>query len=263
MITIDIDPVVFASIRWYGIFLALAIAVIVVWAWRAAKRAGISEEVIYTGALYAIPAGIVVSRLLHLIDLQVTGRENYFVHPGRIIGLEGLTIFGAILGATLATWVYSRMKGLSFGRLVDLAAPGIVLGQAIGRVGCTINGCCYGTPTNLPWGFVYLHENSYAPLGVPFHPTTVYEIFCHLIIFGVLLGLRGRLKPDGSLFLIYFTLFSIVRFSLSFLRDGTAFLGGFQQAQIIALLVLAVTIPLLALKTRCLKPEASTTDTEG
>lgn len=246
----------FIHVTWYGIMVALAIAVIVVWTWRAAKRAGISEEVVYTAALCAIPTGIVVSRLLHLIDLQVTGQEDYFSHPERLIGFAGLTIFGAVLGAALGAWIYSKVKGLSFGRLADLTAPVIPLGQAIGRVGCIINGCCHGKPTDLPWGIVYINPGSFATLpGVAVHPTQAYEIICHFIIFGVLWWLRGRLRPEGSLFLIYLTLFSVVRFSLSFLREGTAFLGGFQQAQIIALLVLAVTIPLLVIRTRWVKPE--------
>lgn len=262
MITIDIPPVIFdlgfLELRWYGLMVALAIAVVVVWAWRAAKKAGFPEEVIFSAALWAIPFGIVVSRLLHIIDQL----DYYITHPGDLIGGGGLTIYGGILGATLGAWVYSKVKGLSFGRLADLTAPGIVIGQAIGRVGCTINGCCYGIPTSLPWGFLYAHPDSYAPLGVSVHPTQVYEIICHLIIFAILWGLRGRLKPDGSLFLVYLSLFSVVRFSMGLLREGTAFIGGFQQAQIIAFLVLLVTIPLLIYRTRWTMAEASTIEPE-
>ncbi len=262
-----IDPVAFAVgpfiIRWYGIMVALAIAVIVAWAWRGAKRAGISEEVIYTTALCAIPTGVIVSRLLHVIDLQVTGQEDYFLHPERIIGFGGLTIFGAILGGALGGLIYSWVSRISFGQLADLVAPAIPLAQAIGRLGCLINGCCYGKPTSLPWGLIYMHPNGYAPLGVPVHPTQIYEIVGHFIIFGVLWVLRGKLRPEGSLFLIYLALFSVVRFAVSFVREGSAFLGPFQQPQVIALLLLAIAIPLLAIRTRWMRPSVSTSSAEG
>ena len=128
--------------------------------------------------------------------------------------------------------------------------------QAVGRLGCTLNGCCYGLPTSLPWGVVYTHPNSFAPIGVAIHPTQIYEIIYNLIAFGVLLKLRGRLKPDGSLFLIYLVLYSIWRFSISFLREESPFLFGLPQAQVIAIIVLVITVPILAYRTRGVKAES-------
>ena len=261
MITIGMNPVAFSigpfSVRWYGIMVVLAIVVIVVWALRGAKRAGFSEELILTAALWGIPAGIVFSRLLQVVD----NLDYYIVHPGQIVGLEGLTIFGAILGATLAIWAYSKVKkGFSFGVFADLIAPGVVLAQAVGRIGCTINGCCYGMATTLPWGFVYTHPDSYAPLGVAVHPTMVYELLWDLFVFAVLLRLRGRLRPDGSLFLVYLATYSVGKFAIHFLREGTAFIGPLQEAQFLSLLVLAVTVPLLACRTRWARTEVVATE---
>ena len=135
-----------------------------------------------------------------------------------------------------------------------MTAPGIILAQAIGKVGCTLNGCCYGGETAAFCAIVYTHPESFGPIGVPVHPTQIYEIIYNLIVFAVLVRLRGRFKPDGSLFLIYLSLYSLWRFGISFLREGTPFLFGLQEAQVIALIVLAIAISLLAFRTRWVKP---------
>jgi phosphatidylglycerol:prolipoprotein diacylglycerol transferase len=259
MITIGINPVAFAigsmSIRWYGILVALAIAVVVLWMLREVKRgAKISHETVLAAALVGIPSGIVISRLLHVVD-----RWGYYSQNlGQIIGTSGLTIYGAVLGAALAIWIYSKFSNFQFGYFADLIAPGIILAQAIGRVGCTINGCCYGIEASLPWCVVYSHPDSFAPLGIPVHPTQIYEIIALLIIFGVLLKLKGRVRPDGSLFLVYLGLYSLWRVGIDFIREGTPFLFGLHQAQVIGIVVLAITVSLLAYRTRWVRAESAT-----
>ncbi|MBA7571755.1 Phosphatidylglycerol--prolipoprotein diacylglyceryl transferase [subsurface metagenome] len=254
MITISIDPVAFLNIRWYGIFIALAIIWIILWlVWQVRGGAHLSYETIFTAALVGIPSGIVLARLLHVIDLW----GYYIQNPREIIGGSGLTAYGAVLGAALGIWIYSKFSKLQFGYFADLVAPAVIVAQAvIGRIGCTINGCCYGVKTSLPWGIVYTHPDSLGPLGVAVHPTQVYELIFGLIVFGILLKLRGRFKPDGSLFLIYLGLYSVWRIGIDFLREGTPFLFSLHQAQIIGIIVLAITIPLLALRTRWIKKEA-------
>jgi len=258
LITISVNPIVTigpVSVRWYGIMVALAVLVIVLWMLREVRRgANLSYDTILTGALVGIPSGIVISKLHpelanHIID--------YTQHPGQILSGGGLTIYGAVLGAALGIWVYSKFSHFQFGYVADLVAPGVILAQAIGRVGCTINGCCYGIPTALPWGVVYTNPDSFAPLGVAIHPTQVYELIFCLIVFVVLIKLRGRFKPDGSLFFIYLSLYSLWRIGIDFLRAGTPFLFGLHQAQVIGIIVLAITIPLLAYRTRWVKVEGN------
>jgi phosphatidylglycerol:prolipoprotein diacylglycerol transferase len=254
MININIDPVAFWSVRWYGIMVALGILVLILWTvWQVRRGAKLTYDTVFTAALVGIPSGVVVSRLLHVIDLW----DYYIHHPGEIIGGAGLTIYGAVLGTALGIWIYSRFAKVQFGYLADVLAPGIILAQAMGRVGCTINGCCYGTETTLPWAIIYNHPNALAPLGVSTHPTTVYEIIYLLIIFGVVLGLRNRLKPDGSLFMVYLSLYSVWRLGIDFLREGTPFLFGLHQAQVIGIITLAIIIPVLILRTRWVKREAT------
>ena len=273
MITISINPIAFTigsvSVRWYGIMVALAVVVVVLWMLREIRRgANLSYDTILTAALVGIPSGIVASKLLHVIDNIVVAKLHpelalvghvidYTQYPGLIFSGGGLTIYGAIVGATLAIWIYNKFGNLQFGYFADLVAPGAILAQAVGRVGCTINGCCYGIPTSLPWGVVYTHPESYAPLGVALHPTQPYEIIFCLAVFAVLLKLRGHLKPEGSLFLVYLGLYSLWRVGIDFLRDGTPFLFGLHQAQLIGIVVLAIAIPLLVLRTRWVEKEVS------
>lgn len=256
MIEIGINPIAFTigsfSVRWYGIMVALAVLVVVLWLfWEIKKGAKVSYDTLFTAALVGIPSGIIFSRILHVIDLW----DYYSANPGQIVGFSGLTIYGAILGAVLAVWIYSRFSRFRFGYVMDLLAPGVLLAQAVGRVGCTINGCCYGSaaPSWLPWSVVYTNPNSYAPLGVAVHPTQVYEIVFLLIAFGVLFPLRKRFQPDGSLFLIYLGTYSAWRVSVGFLRDGTSFLFGLHQAQVIGIIVLLIVVPILIWRTRWVK----------
>ena len=254
MINIDINPVAFLNIRWYGIMVALAIAVLILWTvWQVKKGARVSYDTVFTAALVGIPSGMVISRLLHVIDRW----DYYSENLGQVIGGGGLTIYGAVLGAALGIWVYSRFSKFQFDYFADLIVPGLILAQIIGRVGCTINGCCYGAVCSLPWGITYAHPDSLGPLGIAVHPTTVYEIIYLAIIFGVTVKLKDRLKPDGSLFLVYLGLYSLWRIGIDFLREGTPFLLGLHQAQVIAIIVLVIAIPWLALRTRWIKAEGA------
>ncbi len=269
MITISIDPIAFTigsiEVRWYGIFIALAITVLILWMVREVRRGvNLSYDTVLMAAVVGIPSGVIFSKLLHVVDniviaklhpeFVLTGRViDYTQHPELILGGGGLTAWGAILGAALGIWIYSRFSHFKFGYFADMVAPGIILAQAIGRVGCTINGCCYGAATSLPWGVVYTNSSCLAPLGVAIHPTQPYEVIWNLIVFGVLLKLRGKLKPDGSLFLLYLSLYSLWRLATDFLRVGTPFLFGLHQAQVIAIIVLAIAILLLAMRTRWAK----------
>jgi phosphatidylglycerol:prolipoprotein diacylglycerol transferase len=257
MIYIDVNRIAFSigsiPIAWYSIMVALAVITLIAWALFSVKKdPSLSYDMVINAALVGIPSGVVFSRLLHVID-----HWDYFMaNPGQIIGGEGLTIWGAVLGAAIGIWIFSLIsKKFSFGHLADIAAPGIILAQAIGRIGCTLNGCCYGKPTSLPWAIVYTNPNSLGPIGIPVHPTQPYEIIFNLIVFGILLALRRRFRPDGSLFLIYLTLYSVWRIGIDFIRDGTPFLFGLHQAQVISIFVLIVTIPLLAIRTRWAKKE--------
>jgi phosphatidylglycerol:prolipoprotein diacylglycerol transferase len=254
MFYIDISPIAFTlgtiTIGWYGIMVMLAVLTLILWAiWAVKKGANLSYDKVINAALVGIPSGVIFSRLLHVLDLW----DYYSQHPGQIIGGEGLTIWGAVLGAALGIWIYSRFGRISFSYLADMLAPGIILAQAIGRVGCTLNGCCYGIETHSFSAIIYTNPESHGPIGIPVYPTQTYELFYNLIVFGVLLLLRKRFRPDGSLFLIYLSLYSVWRIGIDFIREGKPLLFGLHEAQLIAIIVLIITITLLALRTRWVK----------
>jgi phosphatidylglycerol:prolipoprotein diacylglycerol transferase len=252
MITININPVAFSigtfEVRWYGIMVVLAVVAVIVISLREAKRVGLPEEHIYSVGLWGIIGGIIVSRLFHVIDKW----SYYMAHPAQIFGFEGLTVYGAVVGAMLAVLIYCWVKKVSFWLLGDVIAPGAIVGQAIGRIGCLLNGCCYGLPTSLPWGVVYTNPGSYCPLGESFQPTQIYHLIWNLIGFGILWSLRTRIKPQGSLFLLYLTLYAAGDLSIRFVRVGEPFRSGLffnlQEAQIIGILVLLITVPWLIVR---------------
>jgi phosphatidylglycerol:prolipoprotein diacylglycerol transferase len=272
LINFGANPVAFElgsfSMRWYSTFLTLAVVWLIFWMWLQIKKgAQITLDTVLSMALVGIPSGIIFARLLHVIDdiviaslhpeLTASGQViNYLQHPGLIIGGAGLTIYGAILGAALGIWVYCKITKTKMGYIVDLMAPGIIIAQAIGRVGCLLNGCCYGTPTTLPWGLVYTDPQSFGfNGGIPTHPTVVYEIIYCIIVFAVLMMLRKKLKPDGSLFALYLALYAAWRLGIDFLRGGTPFLFGLHQAQVISIIVLAITVPWMIKNTRLVKKD--------
>jgi phosphatidylglycerol:prolipoprotein diacylglycerol transferase len=230
---------------------ALAVLTLVVWALLSVKRgANLTYENVINAALVGIPSGIIFARVLHIIDLW----DYYAANPGLIFSHfgEGLTIYGAVLGAALGIWIYSRFSKTNFGYMADMLAPGIILAQAIGRVGCTINGCCYGIACDLPWAIQYGGTGRDQIIG-PVHPTQIYEIIYNLIVFGILLTFRKRFRPDGSLFLIYLTFYAVWRLGIDFIREGKDLLFGLHEAQLISIVVLIVTITLMALRTRRVK----------
>jgi len=135
-IDININPIAFhigsIEVGWYGIMVALAVVTMVVWALLATRKdPEINSNTVINAAIVGIPSGVIFSRLLHVIDQW----DYYFHNPGQIIGGSGLTIWGAVLGAALGIWIYSRFSKISFAHLADVIAPGIILAQAIGRVG--------------------------------------------------------------------------------------------------------------------------------
>jgi len=260
-VTISVDPVAFTvgpvSIRWYGIFIALAVIWIVIWmVWQKKRGVNLTYDTIFTGFLVGIPSGVIISRLLHVLDNIVVAKLHpelaaagqvfdYTQDPIKILGGEGLTAYGAVLGAALGVWIYCRITKLDMGYVIHTLAPAIISAQAIGRIGCTLNGCCYGIACNLPWCVEYTNPDSVGFGAGVVHPTQIYEIIFNLIVFGVLWKLMSKVRPDGTLFLIYLALYSAWRVGIDFIRPGSPFLFDLHQAQVIGIIVLVITIPVL------------------
>ena len=244
-IVINIDPVLLSlghiHIGWYGIIVTLAVVAGVWVATREARRRGVSVDHTLDLAVWAVVGGLIGARLFHVIDKL----DYYMTYPFAALAFwqGGLAIWGAIAGGAVAAALYARRHKLPLARLADAAAPALLVGQMIGHVACVINGDSTGTPTTLPWGFVYVNPGAMVPsdlLGVPTHPYPVYDILWMGVVLGVIWTLRSRVKTEGVLFLTYVSLYAVGRFFLTFVRREAVWFWGLQEAQVVSLVALAV-----------------------
>jgi phosphatidylglycerol:prolipoprotein diacylglycerol transferase len=248
-VTINIDPVIGRlgplEFRWYGVIMALAV-ILGTWVFsRELRRRGISSSHALGIAAIAVPCGVIGARVVHVFDHL----GYYLENPGKIIGLHlvGLAIYGVVLGGLIGLVIYCRWKRLPVLRVMDCTALAFPVGQIIGKFANIINGDTWGYATHLPWGFVYTNPDSFIPdelLGVPTHPTPVYEQVWLLVVLGVLLWAAPRLKVDGLAILLYFWLYAAGRFFISFYRVNDPVLWGLREAQVIALAVIILAPPL-------------------
>ena len=237
--TINIDPIIGKlgplTFRWYGVIMAVAV---IVGLWILAgqlRRRHISPDHAWGIAVFAVPLGVIGARLFHVFD----DFSFYWHHPGQIFGgqLIGLAIYGVIAGGILGLVIYCRWKKLPVLRVLDSTALAFPVAQIIGRCANIINGDTWGPPTKLPWGFTYTNPNALLPanlLGVPTHPTPVYEQLWLLVMLGILLYLIPRLKTDGLAFVSYVGLYSLGRFFISYYRVNNIIFLGMREAQLFA-----------------------------
>jgi phosphatidylglycerol:prolipoprotein diacylglycerol transferase len=233
-------------INTYGVFLALAFLAAIMVTVRLGARDGLPRERIYDLCLWMLLSSLVGSKLLMLLT-----EPEYRDHPGQLFSLDflrsGGVFYGGLLGAAIAGYFLIRRYKLPWWNTADACAPGIAVGNALGRQGCFSAGCCWGKPTNLPWGVKFTqlgHEITGVPTGVPLHPTQLYESFAMLIVFLFLLWLHGRRRFSGQVILAYAMLYAAIRFAIEFLRDdprgdllGLTSLTGLSTSQLIGIVV--------------------------
>ncbi len=208
------------EIRAYGLMLVLGFTAATAWCIHDGSPKGYPATVFLDLVLYLLVGSLVGSRLGYvLLDWK-----NYASDWSRIFAFweGGLSFHGGVIGGILGGALYAWRSKQSFWRLADIVAPGIALGYAFGRVGCFLNGCCYGHPTDLPWGVVFpgATSNDGQPLTVPVHPTQLYGILATLAIFWALVGLSKVLRHPGHVMGAYLVLYSVYRFFIEYLRRG-------------------------------------------
>lgn len=248
-ILVEIGPL---TLRWYGVMIATAIMVGVWLAGREGARKGFEREKIYDFAFYVILAGILGARLYFVLFSDL----SYFLsHPVKIVAFweGGLAIHGAVIaGIVVAIWFTFKEK-IPFWRWADTLAPSLILGQAIGRIGCFLNGDAHGIPTTLPWGLVYSPESPAGQMfpGQPLHPTQLYELGFNLVIFAVLWKLRKRHFFDGFIFLLYVILYSSIRiFVEHFGADQLTYFGNLSAAQTFGAAAIVVSCAIILVLSR-------------
>jgi phosphatidylglycerol---prolipoprotein diacylglyceryl transferase len=251
LIQITIDPIIAQigpfQLGWHGVFSLLALVAGVWIGLRRAHQLGIDVDLMVSGLGWVIAGAVVGARLFHVLDHI----PYYAQHPLEIVAVwqGGIAVYGGFVGGVVTGAVAAWRLGLPVWRCLDAAAPAMLVGQAVGRIGCLINGDAWGAPTGCPCGVVYWHEHALLPselLGVPTHPYPLYEIVGVAVVLGLLWLLRGRITRPGTTFLLMTVGYGIVRFSLTFVRQETVIAFGLQEAQLIAVLTGVVAIAILA-----------------
>jgi phosphatidylglycerol:prolipoprotein diacylglycerol transferase len=231
-ILLKIGPV---EIRTYGFFVGLAFLVALLMIQREATRKGLFPDRILDLGLLILISGVIGARALHvLVNLDYYSRnvaESFMFWRG------GLAFHGGLIGAVAASLVFIWSQRLPVWKVGDLFAPYAALGQSIGRIGCFLNGCCYGAQATLSLpGVIFPDDTVYR------HPVQIYASAALLGIFVVLklIGKRGR-HPDGTVFWSYVTLYGLVRFAMDFLRGDTPkYAGGLTVPQMISVVLFLV-----------------------
>ncbi|MDP3143706.1 MAG: prolipoprotein diacylglyceryl transferase [Candidatus Omnitrophota bacterium] len=217
----------------YGLMLAVAFLACVFLMRREAKLNNLNADKISDMIFWVLVAGIIGGRIFYIL----LNLEYFLDNPIEIIMLQhgGLVWYGGLFFALIAATAYLKINHLPVLKILDLCAPYIALGQAIGRLGCFLNGCCYGKPVS--WGV-------YSSLrGERLHPTQLYSFVNLLIIFLVLRFLQKKIKVGGALISLYFFLASLERFVVEFFRwDSPRILLNLTIFQIISLFIMTIAI---------------------
>lgn len=216
----------------YGTMLALGFLAGTVAALMLSSGEGIADEAVLDMVLWSMIASIVGARLAYVIfffdELKNPLIDVFMIQRG------GLVFYGGVVGAILALILRSRAHKLSLWKVLDIAAPVTAVGYAIGRIGCFLNGCCYGVETNLPWAV------SFPSLPGLRHPTQLYDSLVFLAVFLLILFLWRKRRFDGQVFLLTILFYSVDRFFMEFIRTGSAIVLTLTTAQWFSILVIVL-----------------------
>ncbi len=229
----------------YGLMVALAYLLGLYVARYEAIRKGIKLDLLYDLAFYLVIGSLIGARLYYI---ALFDGASFVKNPISIFKIweGGLAIHGAIIGGILTGILFTRLRKVSFWKLADLIAPSIILGQAVGRIGCFLNGCCFGVPTQSIFGVRFPEENSahIAYQDLALHPTQLYEFILNLIGFFALWSMRKKMKREGNLFLLYLMIYSFIRVLVSSLRGDSLYIWGtdLKIAQVISTVIFIIAL---------------------
>ena len=246
-------------INTYGVFLALAFLCAILVTVKLAERDGLPRQKIYDLSLWMLLASLIGSKILMLFT-EPEYRQNLWQLLSLDFLRSGGVFYGGLLGAVIVGYLLMRHYQLPWWRTADACAPGIALGNFFGRQGCFAAGCCWGDPTTLPWGVKFTelgHQITGVPIDTHLHPTQLYESFAMLIVFFFLLWLHKHRKFTGQVILFYALLYSVVRFSIEFVRGdprgdilGLTTLTGLSTSQMLSIVVGITALILLIVRSR-------------
>jgi phosphatidylglycerol---prolipoprotein diacylglyceryl transferase len=235
------------TVHSYGLMMALAILVAALALYREAPREELNPDHILEAIIVAAFFGLIGSRILYII----LHWSYYSTQPFLKIltEFEGLTFYGAMFGGVIAILVWSNRRKISFMKMADLLAPYLALGYAFGRIGCFLNGCCYGKEADVPWALPINMADS-----VLRHPVQLYAALGGLLIFIILKLLKPKRPFIGFILLSLFVLYGALRFTTEFFRHGYEAAVGLTSAQIFSLALFTLSLAAIALITYLLPP---------
>jgi len=229
------------SIKSYGTMLVLGFLLALYLAVRRARKEGIKPDIIINLSFILLITGLAGARVLEIM----VNFSYYLNNPREILFLPrgGLVFYGGFIVAILFGVWYLKRKGLPVWKIADIIAPSIILGKAVGRLGCFLAGCCYGKPTTLPWGVTFENPQSLVPpelRGIPLHPTQIYHSMGDFLIFVILIIVYPRRRFDGEVFWLLAIIYAGTRFFLEFFRGDIArgFILTLSTSQFISLLLI-------------------------
>ena len=225
----------------YGLMIALGIIVGVIVAERRARPRGLSSDKVYSIVIILVIFGVIGSKLLYCLFHLPEVRA----YPRLLVSADGFVIYGGIILALLALFVYCRASRVNFGDYFDLLTPSLALGQIFGRVGCLMAGCCYGHETASAFHLIF-PEDSLAPSGVPLWPTQPVSAVGNVVIAVILFRFARKPRPRGAVGLLYFLLYGVGRFVIEFFRADTQnSVGDLRMAQVISACLAVISALLL------------------
>jgi len=234
----------------YGTMIALAILVAALAIYREAPREKINPDHVLEAVIVASISGLIGSRLLYIV-------LNWNYYSGKPLSafftqFEGLTFYGAMFGGVIVLYFWSIWRKIGFLKMADLLAPYLALGYAFGRIGCFLNGCCYGKESSVPWALPINMVDT-----VLRHPVQLYDAFGGLVIFLILKLLRPRRPFVGFILIALFAAYGILRFTVEFFRYGTIVWLGLTTAQIFSLGLTFVSLVVIVFITFIKQGESS------
>ena len=243
------------SIHWYGVMVALGFLAGLWTAGRRGMRAGIAAERIIDLGPWLIIGAIVGARTLYVISYWHEAFEGKPIADIFMVWKGCLVYYGGLVGSSLAYILYVRLKKLPLWKVADILAPSVALGSAFGRIGCLLNGCCYGRACNLPWAIRFPEGNPLNPPTYPVHPTEIYDSLLNLGLYAALAWLVRRKKFDGQVFGLYLVGYAVLRSFVEMFRgdypEHQHYLGGWATpAHLASIATLAAGLGLLWLLPR-------------
>jgi phosphatidylglycerol---prolipoprotein diacylglyceryl transferase len=245
--TIGMDPNLFVigpiTIAWHAIAILVAIVLSVSLTHREFARKHITLKHWDNMVYWTVAGGIIGARVFFIMDRPIYHLQD----PLGMFALQegGLAIYGAVVGGfftVLLLCAYYRMPTL---KVIDAIAPGLILAQAFGRIGCLINGDAWGRQTTSFFSVTYTNTKDFLPanlLGVRTYPYPVYDGIINLVIFAIIWRLRKRGMPDGVAFALFGALYAGTRFMISYMREERVWFWGLQEAQVIAIIALVSSL---------------------